>query len=263
MVPNDASETPRYEELRAELDTWLAEGLTSAFWLRDDDAVADTPQLHQLLAITKIVQAQIAVAVIPKRVEASLPELLVGARCTVWQHGWAHCFHTGGEFGEGRPFKHMIEDSIAGAQAMDNLFGPDQWQRVFVPPNHMLALQFKARIHQLNYIGVSAGHPLTPPLPGILEMNAEIDVMDWYAGKILPESRLCHEVVKQLQDRRLKRVPTKTPIGILTHHLALDVEGWQALSNLMELVQSHPAAKFTNADKLFDLEPQDPLLVTS
>src|SRR5262245_51140156 len=91
-----------YDQLCAELDNWSALGLSCRFWVRDDDAISDTPKLRRLLNIVRDHQACVAIAVIPKRSDESLVKVLLSNGCCIWQHGWAHDFHKCGEFGEER-----------------------------------------------------------------------------------------------------------------------------------------------------------------
>ena len=179
-----------YGSLGQELEAWAATGLIAKLWWRDDDAVTDTAQLRRLLEVARDVQAVVAVAVVPEHADCSLVHVLSGNPCCVWQHGWGHKFHKSGEFGDGRTLDTMADDAVAGARALDSLFGPVGWQKVFVPPNHKLSLAFKALIPKLGYLGLSAGAPLTPPIKGVTEFNAEIDVMNWPEGKILEGSAI-------------------------------------------------------------------------
>lgn len=240
------------EQLRNELDEWAGAGLTARFWWRDDDAVADTPQLRRLIDTARAFGFTVALAVVPERADQSLVDVLSTAPCRVWQHGWGHHFHASGEFGDGRALTLMIEDGERGQRALDWLFGPDGWQRVFVPPNHMLSMAFKTLVPTLGYLGVSAGVPLTAPVEGVAEVNAEIDVMDWPAGRILSSDTLCAMVLEQLRSRRQATVPDNRPIGLLTHHLALDDAGWALLREFVRLLIAHPSVEVVDAGGLFD-----------
>ncbi len=240
------------EQLRSELDAWAAAGMTAKFWWRDDDAVSDTPQLRRLLDLARDVAIVPGLAVIPAQADDSLAKLVSTAECCVWQHGWGHHFHASGEFGDGRALDLMTDDALAGQRCLDLLFGPAGWQRVFVPPNHMLSIPFKALIPRLGYLGVSSGVPLTPPLHRVVEMNTDIDVMNWPEGKILSADAVCRMIVEQLMSRRLGETPVGHPVGILTHHPVFDGEAWDFLSNLFAYLKSHPAVEVLRADKLFD-----------
>ncbi len=235
--------------LTAELDAWLSLGKVAQFWWRDDDAVMETPQLRRLLDVARELQIQPALAVIPARVNSSLVEALRGIDCCIWQHGYSHDFHVAGEFGEGRLLNELQRDAVRGQVMLDRAFGAGGWQRVFVPPNHMLALPFKGLIPGLGYVGLSAGAPATPVLPHVFEANAELDVMDWPARRLLPADELGRWIVALLQARRFD--PNPQPIGILTHHLVFDEEAWACICAIVKALHTHAAAEFVAADALF------------
>jgi hypothetical protein len=237
--------------LSQELEAWAAAGLIAKLWWRDDDAVTDTAQLRRLFEVAGGLRAVVAVAVIPKHADQSLVNILSANPCCVWQHGWGHNFHKSGEFGDGRAVDTMVDDALAGARTLDSLFGPAGWQKVFVPPNHMLSLAFKTLIPRLGYVGLSAGSPLTPPIRGVMEFNAEIDVMNWPEGKILEGSAIEEMIVNQLRARRVGLLPPDQPIGILTHHLVFDEVAWTFISDLFRSLRSHRAVEMIPADRLF------------
>jgi len=240
-----------YEHLRVELDSWDAAGLTAALWWRDDDAVTDTPRLRQLLGIARDAGVVIGLAVVPERAAGSLVPLVSAGHCCVWQHGWGHHFHAAGEFGAERDIELLVRDALLGQRALDRVFGPAGWQRVFVPPNHMLAVPFKSLLPGLGYLGVSAGVPLTPRLEYVAEVNAEIDVMDWPAGRLLPESTIIGMLVSELRRRRRGEAPPDRPLGLLTHHLVFDDDAWEVTRRLVEALRSHHAVAFRPADAMF------------
>jgi hypothetical protein len=246
------------ERLVRELDAWTGEGLTAKFWWRDDDAVSDTPQLRRLLDIARGTGMLLALGVVPERADDSLVSLVAGAPCCVWQHGWGHHFHTAGEFGEGRPLDRMTHDAMCGQRALDRLFGPAGWQRVFVPPNHLISMPFKTALPRLGYLGLSAGGELTPHLAGVVEQNAEIDVMNWPEGTLLDAETVFGMVADQLKARRLGEVPVGRPVGILTHHLVFNDEALDFVSRLFLLLSSHAAVELMPADALFGRIPHAP-----
>jgi hypothetical protein len=214
--------------------------------------VSATPQLRRLLGLARDLGIAPAAAVVPGRADESLVELASGPECCVWQHGWTHDFHQDGEFGQGRPLDRMIADAVAGQRALDRLFGPAGWQRVFVPPNHQLSLPFKALVPTLGYLGVSAGIPLTPPIDQVAEVNAEIDVMNWPEGTILDAPTIWERLLEQLVSRRAGETPLERPIGILTHHLVFDDRGWELVRGVLDVLKSHPAVETVGADTLFE-----------
>jgi len=245
--------------LSQELDAWQAAGLNARFWWRDDDAVSDTPELRRLLRLAQDQQIVVAIAAIPDAADRSLAEIASAASCCVWQHGYRHRWqheqtdksYRDGEFGESRSLKAMTEDAKQGQVALDRIFGPAGWQRVFVPPFHALSLPFKMTIPSLGYWGVSAGRPLTPRLEAIPEANAEIDIMNWPERRFLGAEAVSVTLAEQLSLRRNGIIPIEEPIGILTHHPALDEDAWRFLEELLEFLRWHGAVEFLQADRLF------------
>jgi hypothetical protein len=246
------------EQLVRELEAWAEAGLAARFWWRDDDATSDTEQLRQFLTIAKNFGIVPGVAVIPERADASLVARASRADATIWQHGWGHHFHELGEFGEGRPLPTMSREALLGQRRLDDLFGDSGWQRVFVPPNHMISMSFKAALPRLGYFGLSAGLPLTPRLDDVREFNAEVDVMHWREGRVLPVSTVCEMLCEQLRTRREGARPVNDPIGVLTHHSVFDDEGWEVVSTILEVLTGHRAVDWLRADRLFEVNPESP-----
>jgi hypothetical protein len=240
------------EELVRELDEWTASGIVARFWWRDDDAASDTPQLRRLIEGAERIGATVGLGVVPEKADASLANAVAtSARFCVWQHGWGHHSHELGEFGDGRALNLMVADAQRGQESLDRLLGPNGWQKVFVPPFHLISLPFKSLIPSLGYLGLSAGEPLTPPIPGVFEVNAEVDVMNWPEGKLHDPVAVSTMLLRQLRSRRLLERPSEEPIGILTHHLAFQHEDWEFISRLSVYLASHPAVQFARVDTLF------------
>lgn len=230
--------------LRA-LDEWATAGMTLRLWWRDDDAVRDTPALRRLCGLAEEVGTVLGLAVIPARAEASLAKFVERAPCCVWQHGFSH---KDNEFGDGRPLGAMIGDAVEGGRALDRLVGPNGWQRVFVPPFHALCQPFKARLRGLGY-ALSTGDPLTPRIDGLPEANA-VDLVNW-PDRSFYDEEVSGKLLAELAFRREGRVPAEWPLGLLTHHLALEEEDWQLVARLFGQLATHPAVEFLPADRLF------------
>ena len=58
-------------------------------------------------------------------------------------------------------------------------------------------------------------------------------------------------LAEQLSLRRNGIIPIEEPIGILTHHPALDEDAWRFLEELLEFLRWHEAVEFLQADRLF------------
>jgi FkbM family methyltransferase len=235
------------DELLQELNEWAAAGITVRLWWRDDDAVSDTPALRRLFALAQEIGAVVGLAVIPAAADLSLAKLVEVAPCCVWQHGFSH---NGKEFGDGRLLSAMTEDALGGQSALDRLLGPRGWQRVFVPPFHMLSQPFKVLLPGLGYVGVSAGDPVTPSIDALPEFNT-VDLVDWPEQKLY-DLEVSARLIEQLQLRRAGRIAADQPLGLLTHHLVLDEHGWEFLRALLRLFVSHSAVGLMPAGRLFE-----------
>jgi hypothetical protein len=146
--------------IRTVLDRAASDGRVVTFWWRDDDAIVATPQLDRLLAIARAMQASVAIAAIPARIEPSLPARIrdePGSRVLV--HGLHHLSHAKpgqkpAEFGDDRPVSALegdARDGLAQARAVAGaLLLP-----VFVPPWNRLSPALAATLPQLGYAGLS------------------------------------------------------------------------------------------------------------
>lgn len=243
--------------LHAELDLWQAAGKTARFWWRDDDAVAATPALDRLIAITKAVRAPLGLAVIPALEEDSLaPRLADAPHVSVMQHGFRHINHAlpgqkKSEFGWGRIEEQVTLELTAGFAMLDGRYGP-RFTRIFVPPwNRMWdwdklafpvigikrASTFKAR-HRLGPIG------------WMRPINTHVDPIDWKHGKVyLGDAASFAQLLDHLAARRLgddNNVDPTEPTGLLSHHLVQDDKTWIFLATVGQLILDHPAAEWAD-----------------
>src|SRR5579872_1275543 len=113
-------------DLVDELDRWGDAGRVAPFWWRDDDAIAATPQLAQLLRLAEGVP--LAIAVIPAFARPDLAEaLLASPRVAVLQHGWRHanCALDGRkcEYPASRSVASVAAELGAGQARLRSLFG--------------------------------------------------------------------------------------------------------------------------------------------
>lgn len=247
-------------ELHHELEKWELSGKKARFWWRDDDAVSDTPELRRLLSLAEEIGTVVGLAVIPALATDDLVKLAASAPCCVWQHGWRHKWqhedtdtsYSNGEFGQGRDLETMMAEAQNGQIALDLKFGETGWQKVFVPPFHALSLPFKLLLPSLGYRGLSAGLPLTPEVSTVAEVNAEIDILNWPKRRFHGSDVVERMLVEQLSLRRQEILPEDAPIGLLTHHPAMDEEAWRFLEGLLRFLKVHRAAELLPANLLFE-----------
>jgi predicted glycosyltransferase len=109
-------QTIDWSPLDRALDRAKDQGCPLRFWWRDDDAVADTPQLDRLLGLARRYDAGIGLAVIPDGIDASLAARLTQEpKAVALVHGRRHANHAPAddkkaEFGAHRPLDVLASD---------------------------------------------------------------------------------------------------------------------------------------------------------
>jgi hypothetical protein len=249
-----------WDGLAEELAAWQASGRRASFWWRDDDAVAASPALERLAALSAAAGAPLAIAAIPKRIEPSLALALAG-HSTVWllQHGFAHIDHAKGrgkgawELGLHRPMEIILGELEAGRAIMQAAFATQFLHVVAAPWNH-IDPQLMPGLRERGYRGVSSygERPLFPPLPGFVEANIHFDVSNWKQGaRFRGEAAALEMIVGHLRRRRLGEAEQDEPTGIVTHHAALDEASWRFMAEFLTFVAGHPAAQWLSPKEIF------------
>ncbi len=252
-----------WKALDAELCAWAQAGRTASLWWRDDDAATGSAALTQLLELTEKFAAPLALAVVPRRAEASLPQMIGQVHnITPIVHGYAHINHaprTGkrAEFGAHRDNAVMRAEVAEGLSLLRDMFGSKLFP-VFVPPWNRLDEDLAVHLPRIGYHGVSAFRPAPnrTPVPGLVQTNSHIDAIDWHTGRCLrPADTVLEELTTLLRIRRLHpQIPKGTlvlgkplprgfdpqePTGLLTHHLVQDADAWEFLSQLLRAIAPH------------------------
>jgi hypothetical protein len=254
-----------WDGLAQELAAWQASGRRASFWWRDDDAVAASPALERLVALSATAEAPIGIAAIPKLIEPSLAPAVAG-HATVWllQHGFAHIDHAKGlvdpkggkgawELGLHRPLEIVLAELEAGRAIMQGAFGAQFLPVVAAPWNHIDS-QLMPGLRERGYLGVSSygERPLFPPLRGFVEANIHFDLSNWKHGARFRGGPAALEmIVGHLRRRRLGEAEMAEPTGIVTHHAALDETSWHFMAELLGFVSRHPAAVWLSPKEIF------------
>ncbi len=240
-------------DVMARLDQVAADGHCLTFWWRDDDAVAPTPALTQLLSLVDHFSVPLALAVIPKPVEDGLAGAVADlSGVFVLQHGYAHHNHQpkdmkSAELGDARPPGRVLAELQRGFDRLAELF-PKRFLPVLVPPWNRIAPAIAGRRREVGLQGLSVFGAADPE--DIQVVNTHVDLIAWRSGRgFIGYEKLRDRLFAEI-DRRVG-TGSSEPIGILSHHLVHDAECWRFLETFLALSSNHPAARWTPPGALF------------
>jgi hypothetical protein len=243
-----------WAELQTALDAVAERGDAIRVWWRDDDAGRDHPALGRLLDLAACHDLPLALAVVPMWLEpAAQGRIAASAQATVLQHGFAHANHgprAAKSIELGKRGLNVIQSELERGRALlADAFGC-AFLAVLVPPWNRLDECLIERLGACGFIGLSTFGPRALPeaAPGVAQVNAHLDPIDWrgtrlFVGEVAALTRL------------VAVLDADEPIGILSHHLAMDEEGWAFLDRLLRVLAAHPAARLCRAAELFEAAP--------
>ena len=247
-----------WDNLARELDAWGAAGRTATLWWRDDDATTPSQALDRLLALRRTSGIALALAVIPGRATRALAERLSSeAEIAVMQHGWLHSNHAPpgapkAELGPHRPSPFVLGELARGWLVLDRLFG-GAWLKILVPPHNRVAPEVARGLPFAGYVGLSTFSARKTAIPGLIQVNAHTDIMNWTSRAFAGEAAALGQVIAHLAQRRAGNVDPDEPTGFLTHHLAHDAAAWSFSEAFLSRVQAHEAAAWLDAPAIFEL----------
>jgi hypothetical protein len=223
------------------------------FWWRDDDAGADDERMAALLRLAAARGAAVALAVVPGWLEPACRERVLAApTATVLQHGIAHADHAVPpakriELGGSAARESLLAGLRHGRERLAASFGA-RFLPVLVPPWNRIAPDLAADLPGLGFVGLSTfgRRDLAEAVPGLRRVNTLLDLVRWREGARPLELEPALEGLA-----RLAAVPGNEPIGILSHHRAMDSGAFAALDRILALVQDHPRATLAAAGALF------------
>jgi hypothetical protein len=257
VVTAEKTGTPaEWDALARELDTWSANGRGVTLWWRDDDAARAGPELDRLLAAAAGVP--LALAVIPAAAERSLALRLAREDAvSVLQHGWMHRNHAppgerAAELGPHRAGATVLAELAAGWRALEALLG--RWfLPILTPPWNRIAEGLVPALAAAGYRGLSTHGPRArrEASPGLVQVNAHVDLVDWRARRFLGAPRALRRLVDHLAARRAGRADAAEPTGILTHHLVMDAESLRFVERLVAATRGHRAVRWIAAAEAF------------
>ncbi len=244
---------PDWRPLQSELRRWQDAGLTLPLWWRDDDAVAVTPQIEKLSAMSDELGLPVHLAVIPREAQTVLAEYVSDQSVLIpVVHGWAHQNHAPAdekkaEFRLHRPLEAVVADAEAGLSRLRGLFG-DNLRPMFVPPWNRIDSKVAMQLHGLGYRILSTATPRKIPLaaPGLAQVNTHLDPIDWRGTRgLIDPDRLIAQTVELLHDRRTGRADNAEAFGVLTHHLVHDQDIWTFTQDLLHRLLDGPGTPWT------------------
>lgn len=245
-----------WQALSDEAARWRDAGRTADLWWRDDDAADVDPALDRLLAIQHDTAAPLALAVVPARATAALAQRLAGeAGIDVLQHGYAHMNHAAPpdkkiELGLQRPAMIVLGELGTGWMALERLFAA-QALPVMVPPWNRIADILVPTLPEIGYRGLSTFGPRkrAQPVRGFRQVNTHVDLIDWKAGGGFVGEEAALAVLVEALGR--SRGGDGEPIGLLSHHLAMDGRAWDFLRSVLEATKTTQGLCVRAARELF------------
>ncbi|HXU41548.1 MAG TPA: hypothetical protein VN675_04430 [Burkholderiales bacterium] len=199
------------------------------FWLRDDDAVALTPALGQLLSLSQKFRVPLALAVIPDLAEPDLFARIGDA--AVLQHGCDHRNRAAAgekktEFPAYEPTEAALERLKSSRERLAALAGKKALP-VIAPPWNRMRPELAAALPRIGVEGFSS-YGDGESIPGVTQVNTHVDIVAWKDGKrFVGDEAAAHLAMTYvLKDQ---------PVGWLTHHAVHDADAWRFLERLFAL----------------------------
>jgi peptidoglycan/xylan/chitin deacetylase (PgdA/CDA1 family) len=250
--------------------------MTATFWFRDDDACEITPQLERLQTLALQHGLEIALAVIPGKLQCDLIDRLrmEGSPFYAMCHGWKHVDYgpegRPGEFGPDRELAELRADAKLAFDEFATHFG--NREVVFVPPYGRITEGMTDSLAEIGFVGVSTGpttgerrlaHVMSrvhwlPPVPlsrgrSIPHFDVQIDPFDWAHGTARLAASVGNEIVGHLRLRRRGLVASGSPVGFLMHHLVHDAATWDLYEEVLAALTNHSAVRFARVRSVIGL----------
>lgn len=243
-----------WQTLADEADRWAARAAPAEIWWRDDDAADTGPALERLLGLHRASGVPLALAVVPAQATAALAARLADEPgIDVLQHGYAHANHAPPpdkkmELGLHRPAMFVLGELGTGRMALERLFGARPLP-VLVPPWNRIAPPLVPTLPEMGFRGLSTYGPRTRvfPVRGLRAVNTHVDLVDWKTRRFVGTDAALAALAGALARAR----DSGEPVGILSHHLAMDAEAWDFLGQLWDKTASMPGLRMRSAGELF------------
>jgi hypothetical protein len=245
-----------WQALDEEAARWQEAGRTAQLWWRDDDAADSGPALDRLLGLHRQTDTPLSLAVVPAHATPALADRLAAEPgVDLLQHGYAHLNHAApgekkAELGPHRPAMIVLGELGTGWLALERLFG-GRALSVMVPPWNRIAAALVPTLPEIGFSGLSTFGPRRRPRPvrGLLQINTHVDLIDWKSGRSFAgEAAVLGALVAALAHAR---TVSDEPVGLLSHHLAMDGRAWDFLRSMWEKAPIMPGIRIQPAHELF------------
>jgi hypothetical protein len=223
--------------LEEEIGRWREAGRTVEFWWRDDDAVAPTAPVKQLLELSARTGVPLALAVIPLAAKAELFDGM-RARCCCTAPTIATALRPGTR----RPSSPSTSPTMrrSGALAVhergwrSSPAGLRAGTRAALEPLQARA-RAGARVHGVRGFSAYGARAAAQAAAGVIEVNTHIDIIEWRATRAFcGEEAALAAAIRHLAARRTGAADSAEPTGWLTHHELHDSAAWNFLEQLFE-----------------------------
>ena len=242
-----------WQILRDELDRWRDAGITARLWLRDDDAIAPTPALHDFAALTARYRIPALLAIIPARTGEPLAQYLCDLpHLTPAVHGWSHTNHVRAgekkcELGLERGREIVLGELAKALRRMSDLHG-ERLIPMVVPPWNRIATELVPELPRLGYRALSVFGSRTFDVQGLAITNTHVDLIDFRGTRACRDhDLLARHIADELSRSRLA---DREPVGILSHHCIGDVSALQFLEKLFSITADDRACRWVDARDL-------------
>ena len=252
-----------WAEVRAELDIWQAKKRPALFWWRDDDATDANAKLQSLLALAENFATPVALSAIPAKSTPRLAKLVNKSPVAeILVHGLRHENHAARnrvkrELGGEVTLDAVLLDAATGLRLARARFG-ENCLPVLVPPWNRITARAVPHLPKLGFKGLSTWKPRPQKFaaPGLLQVNAHLDVIDWRHERVLKSEKvLAGLLLRKLRWRREKASRMDEPLGLLTHHAYWNGRKEKLMASLLGMLTAHPAVRFVKASEAFELNP--------
>ncbi len=250
-----------WQALDDEIAHWRDAGRDAELWWRDDDAADASPALDRLLELSVEAAVPLALAVVPAQATPALAARLAdmqthdGFVVDVLQHGYTHANHAlppdkKSELGPHRPAMLVLGELGTGRMALERLFA-ERALPVLVPPWNRIAPALVPALPEIGFTGLStfAARRRAEPVKRLLQVNTHVDLIDWKDRRAF----VGHDaaVAALVEALRHSRSATGEPVGLLSHHLAMDEGAWDFLRSFVGKAKKLPGVKLCSARDLF------------